>query len=446
MFYRFTIRECFQLSGQKTPQIPPISGHPSLTTPAPPQVTVVAKPLHIAVITSRPPLPMTRADQMTVAHWLAFLSARGHAVELFALHDAPIEAAASAWLNDHCHAVHWFHRPRWRGILGEALGWLQGLPLQVGLFQHGPQTAAIRAAADRFDLLYVYYIRSAEAVRGLRSPPRVLAMQLSQTLNIERMLANFRTRRERWLYRLELPRVRAYEARAWQRFTQTVLIGQADLYAVEAACAKARQPQINNAVLIPHGADLSIPPADPAMQEPATVLFLGVLATNTNVEAVLWFCREVWPLVRRTRPNARFLVLGRRPRAVIQALDAVDGVEIVGEVDDPAPYLARAAVAVYPVKAGAGMQNKLLDYAAAGKAIVATTIANEGIGLPPGDAALIADSPQDFAAAVISLMDDQAERRRLGQAARDFVEAGWSWEAWFLRLEATLYETAGIEP
>lgn len=92
------------------------------------------------------------------------------------------------------------------------------------------------------------------------------------------------------------------------------------------------------------------------------------------------------------------------------------------------------------------MQNKLLDYAAAGKAIVATTIANEGIGLPPGDAALIADSPQDFAAAVISLMDDQAERRRLGQAARDFVEAGWSWEAWFLRLEATLYETAGIEP
>jgi glycosyltransferase involved in cell wall biosynthesis len=323
---------------------------------------------------------------------------------------------------------------------------LQGLPLQVGLFQDRAQSAAIRAAADRFDLLYVYYIRSAESTRGIRSPPRVLAMQLSQTLNIERMLAHFRTRRERWLYRLELPRVRAYEARAWQRFTQTVLIGPADLEAVERTCATARQPRIDNAVLIPHGVDISQAPSDPALQEPETVIFLGVLATNTNVEAVLWFCREVWPLVRRDRPNARFLVLGRRPRAAVLALDGADGVEVVGEVDDPSPYLARAAVAVNPVKAGAGMQNKLLDYAAAGKAIVATSIANEGIGLPPGAAALIADTPADFAAAVLHLMDDRAESLRLGHNARNFVEAGWSWEAWFLRLEATLYETAGIEP
>jgi polysaccharide biosynthesis protein PslH len=92
------------------------------------------------------------------------------------------------------------------------------------------------------------------------------------------------------------------------------------------------------------------------------------------------------------------------------------------------------------------MQNKLLDYAAAGKAIVATSIANEGIGLPPGEAALIADTPEAFAAAILHLMADQSARHRLGQAARAFVEAGWSWEAWFLRLEATFYETAGIEP
>jgi len=405
-----------------------------------------ARPLRIAVATSRPPLPMTRADQMTVAHWLAFLAARGHRVELFALHDAPVEPAAQAWLERHCAAVHWFRRPRWRAALGALAGLPSLLPLQVGLFNDRAQGQALRAAAGRFDLIYVYYLRSAETVRGLRSPARVLAMQLSQTLNIERMLATFRTGRERWLYRLELPLVRAYEARAWQRFTQTVLIGPADLAAVEAACAAHRQPRIDNAVLIPHGVDLSASPPDPALQEPDTALFLGVLGTNTNVEAVLWFVREVWPLVRRQKPAARFRVLGRRPRPAIRALDGTDGIEVVGEVDDPAPWFARTAVAVNPVRAGAGMQNKLLDYAAAAKAVVATPVANEGIGLPPDKAALIAATPEAFANAVLRLMDDTAERQRLGAAARAFVEAGWSWEAWFLRLEASLYEAAGVEP
>lgn len=405
-----------------------------------------ARPLRVAVVTSRPPLPMTRADQMTVAHWLAFLAARGHRVELFALHDRPVDPGADAWLNSRCAAVHWFRRPRWRGVLGALAGVLSRLPLQVGLFNDRRQGEALRAAADRFDLIYVYYIRSAEAVRGLRTPARVLAMQLSQTLNVGRMLATFHTRRERWLYRLELPLVRAYEARAWQRFTQTVLIGPADLAAVERACAMHRQRSIDNAVLIPHG--VSLPPllSDPPPEEPDTAVFLGVLGTNTNVEAVLWFCREVWPLVRQHKQQARFRVLGRRPRPAIQALDGKDGIEIVGEVADPGPHLARAALAVNPVRAGAGMQNKLLDYAAAGKAIVATGIANEGIGLPAGEAALIADTPADFAAAVLRLMDDAAERRRLGRNARAFAENGWSWEAWFLRLEATLYEAAGLEP
>lgn len=59
-------------------------------------LAAAARPLRIAVVTSRPPLPMARADQMTVAHWLAFLAARGHRVELFALHDAPVEPAAQA--------------------------------------------------------------------------------------------------------------------------------------------------------------------------------------------------------------------------------------------------------------------------------------------------------------------------------------------------------------
>ena len=86
------------------------------------RLTPAPRPLRIAMVTSRPPLPMTRADQMTVAHWLSFLAARGHRVELFVLYDAPVAPAAQAWLARHCAAVHWFHRPRWRALLGAFAG------------------------------------------------------------------------------------------------------------------------------------------------------------------------------------------------------------------------------------------------------------------------------------------------------------------------------------
>jgi polysaccharide biosynthesis protein PslH len=397
--------------------------------------------MRIGVVTSRLPLPMTRADQMTVAHWIAFLSARGHRIELFALTDgSPVPQAASEWLAKHCAAVHLFRRPRWRALLGAAAGWLRGRPFQVGYFDDRAQAKAVRRAAWDFDAVYVYYMRSAEAASRRLPVPTVFGMQLSQTLNIERMLKSFRPGWEWLLYRLEAPMVRRYEARVWQRFTRTVLIGPADLAAVQAACRAEGQPSINNAVLLPHGTDLGPPPSAP-MDDGETVMFLGVLATNTNVDGVLWFVAEIWPLIRAKRPTARFRIAGRRPRKVIRDLHGQDGIEVLGELDDPRSHLAAATVCISPVRAAAGMQNKLLDYFRAGKAVVATSAANEGIGAPSARAISLADQPADFAAAVLRLMDHPGERASLGMAARSFVENGWSWEAWFLKLEQVI-ETA----
>jgi glycosyltransferase involved in cell wall biosynthesis len=197
---------------------------------------------------------------------------------------------------------------------------------------------------------------------------------------------------------------------------------------------------IDNALLLPHGSDLSTPPPEPG-DDGETIMFLGVLATNTNVEGVLWFAAKIWPLVRAARPHARFRIAGRRPRRVIRALHGHDGIEVLGEIDDPLPYLAAASVCISPVQAAAGMQNKLLDYFRAGKAVVATTAANEGIGAPPARVIRLADRPEAFAAHILHLLDHPAERQELGRAARAFVENGWSWEAWFAKLEQAIEAT-----
>lgn len=414
-----------------------------LQLPAAMDVSKAANPLRLAVVTSRIPLPMVRADQITVAHWIAYLSARGHQVELFAnTGRSEPDREAMVWLLRHCRGVHLFPRSRWRACAGAALAALRGRPMQVGFFDNPMQRRVLKQAASRFDAIYAYYIRSAEAVPKSVSAPTLLGMQLSQTLNIQRMLASFRPGWERFLYRVEAPLVRRYEARAWRRFDRTVLIGPADLAAVRQACETEGQPPIDNAVLVPHGTDIRNSRELDHKGDGKTVLFLGVMSTNTNVEGLLWFVSQCWPAIRTASPGTKLQIVGRRPRPEIQALHGAGGIEVVGEVEDPMPYLANAAVCISPVRAAAGMQNKLLDYFRAGKAVVATSVANEGIGSRPESEVLVADLPEAYAHDVLSLLENPDRRQRLGKAARRFVENGWGWESLFSILEQHVQATA----
>ena len=165
------------------------------------------------------------------------------------------------------------------------------------------------------------------------------------------------------------------------------------------------------------------------------VVMSGVMRYAPNVEAALWFVREVWPLVRAERPLARFILVGRDPAASLQVLDGKDGVTVTGTVEEPAEWIARAAVCVAPIRAAAGLQNKLLEAMAMAKAAVATPEANEGIAAPADEALVLAREPRAFADAVLALLADAPRRRALGSAGRAFVEAKWTWEGPFLELE-----------
>ena len=419
-------------------------------------VPLAQRPMRIAVVCSRFPLPMTRADQMTVAHLLAFLSARGHSVDLYSLYDhrqPTIEQRQ--WVARQCRELVAFRQPRWRQLTGLLLGLARGLPLQVGWFDNMRQRRALRrhALSGRYDVIYSYTLRSAQPAcdlgrsgRNLNDdrPVTYLAMQVSQALNTERIAAHAPGWPERLLYRLENRLVAAYEARIWQAYTRTVLIGEADVRAVRQVCASRGQPPIDNYLLAPHGVDADrFRPREPEQVDPFGVVFCGVMATNTNVGAVLWFVRNVWPQVRRQVPQATFTIVGRLPRREIRALHGRHGISVTGEVPDPADYIAGAALCVNPMQAGAGMQNKLLEYLAMAKPVVATSVANEGIGARPGDDLAIADTAADFGAAVVALLRDPERRRQLGQAARAYVLRDWSWEGHFLQLEADMERQLG---
>ena len=263
----------------------------------------------------------------------------------------------------------------------------------------------------------------------------VLALQVSQTLNTRRLAENAAHLIERLFYRFESWRMAAYEARIWQIADRTVLIGEKDRETVEEACRQHGQPVIDNVVFGPHGVDVERFRPRPEAEEPDVVVMSGVMCVATNVAAALWFLSRVWPIIRAARPDARFFLVGRDPTPALLAHHGKNGVEITGTVDEPADWIARATVCVVPIRAAAGLQNKLLEALAMGKAVVATPEANEGIQAAAGRDLLLVGPPEAFAATVLDLLADAPRRRALGKGGRDFIEAKWTWEAPFLILE-----------
>src|SRR5205807_1576985 len=123
---------------------------------------------------------------------------------------------------------------------------------------------------------------------------------------------------------------------------------------------------------------------------------------------------HVWPLVRRELPEARLDIAGRNPPVSVRELGDREGMTVIGPVVEMPPYFARAHAAVVPILTGAGIRVKIVEAMANGRAIVSTSLGWEGLpGVEPGRHLLVADSPRDFAAATVRLLEDRELRGRL---------------------------------
>jgi glycosyltransferase involved in cell wall biosynthesis len=159
------------------------------------------------------------------------------------------------------------------------------------------------------------------------------------------------------------------------------------------------------------------------------IVFVGGFRHPPNVDAVTWFVREVFPLVRERLPTVRFHCIGGHTPEAIQALDAIDGVVVHGHVPDIDPYMQGARIALAPLRYGAGVKGKVNLSMAHGQPVVATACAVEGMHLRDGEDVLVADEPLAFAEAIVRLYTDEALWTQLRDAALVSVEKHFSIDA-----------------
>jgi sugar transferase (PEP-CTERM/EpsH1 system associated) len=241
----------------------------------------------------------------------------------------------------------------------------------------------------------------------------------------------------RWIYRREAEHLSDFEALAARHAKVTVVVNERerDLLAELAPDADVR--------VLPIGIEVDAfrPPGPPAAS--ATVVFCGVMDYAPNVDGVRWFAREVWPLVRAARPDARFCIVGANPTRAVRQLAARDAsIDVTGTVDAVQPYLWSAAAAVAPLRIARGVQTKVLEMLGAGLPVVTTRAVMDGLPREVAPSCLVAEQAGDFAARVVELLAASPEERRQRVALSSLDRLTWS--ARLAPLQGLLEQARGL--
>jgi glycosyltransferase involved in cell wall biosynthesis len=155
------------------------------------------------------------------------------------------------------------------------------------------------------------------------------------------------------------------------------------------------------------------------------LVFVGSFGHEPNIDAAVYLCKDIMPLILGECPTARLKIIGSNPTAEILNL-ASDHVDVLGYIPDTAPFLERAYISVAPLRYGGGMKGKVGEAMSFGLPVVTSSYGAEGFGLEPGRDLLVGNNPEDFAEHVIRLLDDSELYGRIGRNGRNFIETHYS--------------------
>jgi sugar transferase (PEP-CTERM/EpsH1 system associated) len=372
--------------------------------------------MKILVLTHRLPYAPNRGDRVRAYHIVRQLAARADVHVISLTHDRA-EREQAETLRRLGVRVSTAHVPRLRNLVHAATALMTDTPL-THLLLDSPDLAPLveRATRDwRPDVVLAYCsgIAPAALTTPLAGIPLVVDLVDVDSAKWS-AFADQAALPRRWVFRREARCLSAFERRLVETAAATIVVNQRERDTLGRLCPDA------DVQVVPNGVDVEMfaPPDPPAGDD--RVVFTAVFDYAPNADGAVWFARHVWPRVRAARPGARLTLAGSSPTRAIRRLAAADrSIEVTGAVPDIRPYLGRAALAVAPIVQSRGVQNKVLEAAAAGLPSVVTPAVWNGLPQEVLPACRRAESADQFAAAVLDLLSlSPAARRRQAAQAR----------------------------
>jgi sugar transferase (PEP-CTERM/EpsH1 system associated) len=390
----------------------------------------------ILYLTHRVPYPPNRGDRIRSYNVLRFLAERAQ-VDLACLADEPVSDEALSVLQRLCRRVAIVNvQPRLRWIRAIA-SLAAGRSATEGLFRSREYAEVVCkwSANTRYDAALALCSSMAQYLNkgSLKRASRVVDL-----VDVDSQkwfdYAGASSLAERLLYQLEGRRVRELERSICKQSDAVLVVSQAEADLLRGNCPDAPVQVVPNGVELHDEAFQAIARAG----KPETCIFVGALDYRPNIDGVIWYCREVWPNIRQKFPAAKFQIVGRRPVPSVRQLAQQPGVEVFGDVPEVTQYLRQATIAIVPLRIARGIQNKVLEAMAAGKAVIASPAALEGLNVSVGVHVLQAESPAQWTDAIAQLFSDHHVRRRLELAGREFVAKHHRWSECLQPLEGLL--------
>jgi sugar transferase (PEP-CTERM/EpsH1 system associated) len=375
----------------------------------------------------RIPYPPNKGDKIRSFHFLKALAEK-YEIYLGTFIDDPddwqyVDALKSYCKDSFCVDL----QPKWAKLISLS-GFLSNEALSLPYYRNQALQTWVDSVIETHDIQQAM-IFSSPMAQYLVNHPQVDLVADYVDVDSDKWLQYAKSKRwpASWVYQRESQKLLDYEIDMANRAKSTLFVSEQEsqLFKQLAPSVSEKIDYVNNGVDTVFF-DPSLTYESPFAQAEMAIVFTGAMDYWANVDAVIWFAQEVFPLVKQQCADARFYIVGSKPtKQVLQLAEADESIIVTGRVEDVRHYVANAAVVIAPLRIARGIQNKVLEAMAMAKPVVVTPAAMEGIAVTENIQIAVAAEPSKFAEQVVNYLH---ALNTIVLENRYYVQAEFSWQ------------------